>query len=282
VCLVFSAAASKPSEWQQLRARIKTSLGVPEPLPPLRDKSYGQLPVTPDIVADRVSYATSYEMRVPALVYHKAGVTVMQHPALVIVSETRSDKSSPAVYGAGILYARAGAVVLTFDPMGQYERNSARGNSVLPQDLALRLHGLSLTDVLQAVQYLASRKDVDAARIAVIGSSLACVLDAHIRACAQTAADDQTSALKRGTVLEGDGARDMKTLALWLNDKLKFPDWTKKQIEALPLEDALVPAIARQDLHALPDAVWMAEKEDYVYDSWVERVKAGPAELKVR
>jgi hypothetical protein len=74
----------------------------------------------------------------------------------------------------------------------------------------------------------------------------------------------------------------MKTLALWLNDKLKFPDWTKKQIEALPLEDALVPAIARQDLHALPDAVWMAEKEDYVYDSWVERVKAGPAELKVR
>jgi len=288
-CLLVPAWAAKPSELRELQERIKTALHVPDPLPALRDKSYGQFPVTPDIAVDRVSYATSYEMRVPALVYHKAGATVMQHPALVIVSETGDDKSSPAVYGAGILYARAGAVVLTYDPIGQYERNAERGTAAslgsLSGDLAPRLKGLSITDVLQAVQYLASRKDVDAQRIAVIGSSLACVLDARIRACARTAAEDQTQILKRGTLLSGDGVRDTKTLALWLNDKLKFPGWSKKQIEAMPEKDATVPTLKREDLHALPEAVWMAEKEAYVYEGWLERARAaeaGTTELKVR
>jgi len=258
---------------------------VPDPLPALRDKSYGQIAVTPDVAADRVSYATGYEMRVPALVYHNAGATVMQHPALVIVSETGDEKASPAVYGAGILYARAGAVVLTYDPMGVYERDAGRrpiaSTGKLPEDLALRLKGLSATDVLQGVEYLASRKDVDAQRIAVVGSAVACVLDANIRACAETAGDEKTASLKHGTVLTGDGVRDRKTLALWLNEKLKFPNWTKKQIQAMPEKDfSDVPGLKRTDLHALPDAVWMAEKEAYVYESWVER--AGATELKAR
>jgi len=286
VCLVLSAGAAKPTEWDQLRGRIRASLHVPDPLPALRDKSYGRFSVTADIAADRVSYATGYEMRVPALVYHKAGATVMQHPALVIVSETGDDKASPAVYGKGILYARAGAVVLTYDPMGLYERDAERrpvaNPGALSDDLALRLKGLAVTDVLQAVQYLASRKDVDAQRIAVIGSSLACVLNGSIRACARTAGEEGTAGLKRGTLLTGDGVKDTKTLALWLNDRLKFPDWSKKQIEAMPQKDEPVPALLRKDLHALPDAVWMAEKDDYIYESFLERAKAGPAELKVR
>jgi len=292
-CLVFTGWAAKPTEWQELRARIKAKLHVPDPLPALRDKSYGQFSVTPDIAADRVSYATGYEMRVPALVYHKAGATVMQHPALVIVSETGDDKASKSVYGAGILYARAGAVVLTYDPMGLYERDAQRRPAANPgalsNDLAIRLKGLGVTDVLQAVQYLAGRKDVDMQRIAVVGSLLACALDVNIRACARTADDDlegQAWELKRGTILSGHGVGDTKTLALWLNDKLKFPDWSKKQIEAsLPAEYPLFPDLLRQDLHALPDAVWMAEKEAYVYENWLERARVaegGPPELKVR
>ncbi len=287
-CLLIVAGASKAPDARELRTRIKTRLNVPDPLPALRDKSYGQLAVTPDIAADRVSYATGYEMRVPALIYHKAGATVMQHPALLLVSENGDDKASPAVYGAGIRYARAGAVVLTYDPIGLYERDMERRPVAvlgsLPDDLALRLKGLSVTDVLQGVQYLASRKDVDAQRIAVVGSLLACALDVTIRGCARAADDDldgpaQDWGFKRGTILTGDGVRDQKTLALWLNDRLKFPGWSKKQIEGMSDKDEPTPGIARKDLHALPDAVWMAEKEAYVYQSWAERARAA---LKVR
>jgi dienelactone hydrolase len=384
LCLTVSLSASRPSEWQDLRAQIKSALRVPDPLPALRDKSYGQFPVA-DVVADRISYATGYDLRVPALVYHQAGATVLQHPALVIVNGHGGDKSSQYAYWAGVLYARAGAVVLTYDPIGEYERNSERRSGtnqhdepLAPDDMALRMTGLMMTDVLQAVQYLGSRKDVDPKRIAVLGfsmgsfiSSLACAVDLDVHACVLVGGGDldgpggywdssnkcQSTAYKalnyvgnrgatifalnakRGPTLIWNGTKDTsvdivhheqdffeklhadtvarlgsskdvfqfgftqdgghrayflsRPVALWLNEKLKFPNWTKKQIEAMPEKDlngllALgenIPAVPREDLHAIPDAVWQAEKESYVYETWVERAKAaeaGPTELKSR
>ena len=35
-----------------------------------------------------------------------------------------------------------------------------------------------------------------------------------------------------------------------------------------------IPVVARDELHALPDAVWTTDQEYYVYETWVERAKA--------
>jgi hypothetical protein len=73
-----------------------------------------------------------------------------------------------------------------------------------------------------------------------------------------------------------------KPAALWLEDKLKFPNWTKKQIEAMPeiethgmkVLGAEVPAVPRDSLHAIPDAVWQSQQESYIYETWLDRAQA--------
>lgn len=94
-----------------------------------------------------------------------------------------------------------------------------------------------------------------------------------------------------------------KPVALWLEDKLKFPAWSKKEIEAMPETRALdwatannitepaslkdlhdeggamalgngIPAVPRNDLHAIPDAVWDSERQSFVYETWVDRAQA--------
>jgi dienelactone hydrolase len=389
--------AAKPNEWQDLRTQIRRTLHVPDQLPALREKTYLPFTPAPGVQADRVSYTTDYDLRVPAIVYHSAGATIVKHPALVIVNGHGGDKSSIYAYWAGILYARAGAVVLTYDPIGEFERNHERRSEtsqhdqvIAPDDMALRLTGLMVTDVLQAVHYLASRKDVDAQRIAVLGfsmgsfiSSLACSATTDIHACVLVGGGDldgpggywdssskvmcQSTAYralsflgdrgpilfalnaKRGPTLIWNGSDDTvvdivhhgqdfferlradtiarlhspkdvfdfgftpggghrayflsRPVALWLNEKLKFPDWTKKQLEAMPeirMSDWMtrnhlpvsananyerneggllalgddIPVVSRPDLHAIPDTIWAADQDDYIYESWVDRAKA--------
>jgi acetyl esterase/lipase len=230
--------------------------------------------------------------------------------------------------------------------------------------------GLMITDAMQAVRYLAERRDVDDKRIAVLGysmgsfiGSLVCAVDTSLHACVLVAGADldgpggywDSSTKKmcqaipyqslaflgdRGPILFGLQAKHGPTLvingsadrvvdishhgqdffenlrkqtvadvgnskevfdftfiaegghrpyfvtkpaALWLQEKLKFPNWTKKQIEAMPETEveggtkALgtdIPAVPRSVLFAIPDAVWQSQQESYVYESWVERAKA--------
>lgn len=381
-------AASHP-DWNGLRKQIDDILHITRPLPALEAKNYGKFSPAPGVDAERVSYATAYELRVPAIVYHAAGATIEKHPALVIVNGHGGDKSSWYAYWSGILYARAGAVVLTYDPIGEFERNKERRSDtrqhdgiIEPQEeMGRRLSGLMVTDVMQAVSYLAKRRDVDAKHIAVLGysmgsfvSALACAVDTEITACVLTGGGnldgpgghwdsagaamceripyralnplgDRGAALyalsaKRGpelvfngsadsavdivhegqgffedlrrrTIAEAGGSKDVfdfqfsegtghapyfltKPVALWLEDKLKFPNWKRKQIEAMPetrigqwasqnhtpvsaTEGAIsalgsgIPAVSRDDLHAIPDAVWGADQDSYVYESWRER-----------
>ncbi len=382
--------------WKELRERIGSTLHVPQPLPNLQLKSYGKFSPAAGVEADRVSYSTGYSLRVPAIVYHEAGPTITKHPALIVVNGHRGDKSSWYAYWAGILFARAGAVVLTYDPIGEYERNKNRlsrtgqhDEYLSPDDAARRLSGLMITDVMQAVTALSERPDVDAKRIAVLGysmgsfvSSLACAIDSRIHACVLAGGGDLDGSggywdnsnkmcqgipyrslsflgdrgpaifalnAKRGATLIINGTDDQvvdiphhgrdwfevlrrqtiekagsgknifdvefeaagghrpyfltRPAALWLEEKLKFPNWTREQIENMPAtritdwitktgadigKDAArelheggtmalganIPAVPRDQLHAVPEAVWDAESRDYVYETWVERVQA--------
>ena len=391
-----SAFAAEHRDWQALRTQIRSTLQVPDPLPELRAKTYVQFSPAPGIAADRVAYGTAYDLRVPAIVYHQASATIVQHPALIVVNGHKGDKSSWYAYWAGILYARAGAVVLTYDPIGEYERNRSRESRtgehdriLTPDDMARRLSGLMLADVMQAVSYLRSRSDVDPKRIAVLGysmgsfvSSIACAIDTRIHACVLAGGGDldgpggywdksnqmcqgipyQSLAFlgdrgamlyalnaRRGPTLVFNGSADevvdiphhdeawfedlrrrtigaagsskdvfdtmfepggghrpyflTKGAALWLEEKLKFPDWTRKQIQAMPEtkvagwarknelvnsitpgylhnEGGLValgsdiPAVPRDQLYAVPEVVWQADQDDFIYESWVERARA--------
>jgi len=159
------------------------------------------------------------------------------HPGLIIVNGHGGDKSSSDAYSAGILYARAGAVVLTFDPMGEFERDWQKRSGVeLPEDgMAQRRAELMQMDIAQGTRYLASRKDVDPKHILVV---------------------DFPSYLAR-------------PVALQLYEKLKFPNWTKKQILAMPeVLGSDIPKVAREDLKAIPDVIWDTEQDAYVYEAW--------------
>ncbi len=191
------AVAAERKDWKALRQEIRTVLHISEDLAKPEGKTYGSFSPAPGVIADRVSYATGYSLRIPAIVYHPAGHKKMRRPALIIVNGHGGDKSSWYAYWAGILYARAGAVVLTYDPIGEFERNHLResGTSqhdayIAPDDMARRMGGLMVEDVMAGVNYLRHRKDVDNGRIAVLGysmgsfiSSIACAADANVKAC---------------------------------------------------------------------------------------------------
>jgi hypothetical protein len=117
-------------------------------------------------------------MRVPAIVYRPAKSTG-RLPGLVVVNGHSGDKTAWYAYYAGILYARAGAVVVTYDPVGEDERNSTRASESRAHDAPIpeaqmpeRMGGQMITDILQAVSYVSQRPDVDPTRIAVLGYSM--------------------------------------------------------------------------------------------------------------
>ncbi len=379
IFLLMIITWSAKTDWDAMRAQMRQTLHVPDPLPDLKEKLYGRFAPAKDVAADRVSYATGYSMRVPAIVYHQAGATITKHPALIIVNGHSGDKSSWYAYWAGILYARAGAVVLTYDPIGEFERNWQKKSAtrqhdaeLTPDDMARRLDGLMITDIMQGARYLAQRQDVDPKNIAVLGfsmgsliSSFACAIDTSLRACVLVGGGDldgpdgywDKSAkmcqgipyqslsflgergpaiyalnAKRGPTLVYNGTADKvvdipnhgeeffaklheqtvamlgskkdvfeyqflqggghfpyfltKPVALWMSDKLKFPNWTKKQLLAMAESPAPegqggpmilgtdIPAVPRADLRAIPDVLWDGEQDNYVYESWRDKAKA--------
>jgi dienelactone hydrolase len=394
--VAMCASAGQRKDFGALRDKILETLHIPESLPSPEQKLYGTFSPAPGVSADRVSYATGYSLRVPAIVYHPAEHKRMRRPALVIVNGHGGDKSSWYAYWAGILYARAGAVVLTYDPIGEFERNHLResGTSqhdayIPPDDMARRMGGLMVQDVMSAVNYLRTRKDVDRSRIAVLGysmgsfiTSIACAADPKIKACVLVGGGDLDGPggywdssrkkmcqaipyqslkvlgdrgpvifalqAKHGPTLIWNGTADKvvdilhhgpdffkqlrektadllgsdkhvfefgftpngghrpyfvtKPVALWLEKTLNFPNWSADQIESMPethisewaarngvvapsLKNETgeggtlalgndIPAVNRDRLHALPESVWSAERERYVYETWVEHAKA--------
>jgi len=168
-------SAEQARRW---RSAIRTTLFIPDPLPELAVENYGRFEPAADVVAERVSYSTQFGMRVPAIVY-----SPREHhrelPALIIVNGHGGDKYSWYSFYSGILYAQAGAVVLTYDAIGEGERNRQRKSGTRthdtrqePRQMGQRLGGLMATDLMQAVSYLSQRADVDPERIGACGYSM--------------------------------------------------------------------------------------------------------------
>jgi hypothetical protein len=61
-------------------------------------------------------------------------------PGIVVVNGHGGDKASWYAYYTGVLYARAGAVVLTYDPIGEGERNDDHKDFASEHDASSRHH----------------------------------------------------------------------------------------------------------------------------------------------
>jgi dienelactone hydrolase len=172
------SAQATAAQFDRWRSQIKKALFIPDPLPPLSPRQYGTFSPAEGVVAERVTYGTNFRMRVPAIVYRPAHAKG-RLPGLVIVNGHSGDKTSWYAFYAGILYARAGAVVVTYDPVGEDERNSDRKSEtnvhdtfVAGEQMPARMGGQFVTDILQAVSYLASRRDVEPRLIGVAAYSM--------------------------------------------------------------------------------------------------------------
>jgi len=174
--------ATRPATDAQIkrwRKQMRNALFIPDPLPKVEPETYGSFTPTPGVLAERVSYRTEYGLRVPAIVYRPASPPKGKMPGLVLVNGHGGDKSSWYSYYTGIVYARAGAVVVTYDPIGDGESNDDRKAGADEHDriidvptMPARMGGRMITDVMQAVSYLSERKDVDPKRIGVFGFSM--------------------------------------------------------------------------------------------------------------
>jgi len=194
-CIVFICIGWNPPE--ETRQRIARTLFVSEPQPPLASSKHNSFEPAPGVIAERISYGTQYGMRIPAILYRPARPAGVKLPAIIVVNGHGGDKYAWYSSYTGILYARGGAVVLTYDPIGEGERNSERKSvtrqhdtPVEPEEMGRRMSGLMITDVRQAVSYLAQRPDVDASRISAAGYSMGsfvlgitCAIETRLRAC---------------------------------------------------------------------------------------------------
>jgi dienelactone hydrolase len=168
-------SAEQIREW---RAQIRKALFVADQLPPLRAQAHGKLEPASGVVAERVTYETQLGLRVPAILYLPAEPRG-KIPALIVVNGHGGDKYSWYAFYSGVMYARAGAAVLTYDPIGEGERNIERKSGTRahdkrlePDELGRRMGGLMMTDLMQAVSYLRERPEVDPKRIAAMGYSM--------------------------------------------------------------------------------------------------------------
>ncbi|MEK7406549.1 MAG: prolyl oligopeptidase family serine peptidase [Acidobacteriota bacterium] len=191
-----SAVPGRAAQEQDWRNRIRMALFAAGPVPALAPETHGQFEPAPGVIAERVSYATQFGMRVPAILY-RPKTQPGKIPGLIVVNGHGGDKYSWYAFYSGILYARAGAAVLTYDPAGEGERNIDRKSGTRahdkvepPPELAQRLGGLMMTDVMQAVSYLSRRPEVDPRRLAAFGYSMGsfvlsvtCAVERRLKAC---------------------------------------------------------------------------------------------------
>jgi dienelactone hydrolase len=183
--LTAKEQAARFAKW---RAEIRHTLYVPDKLPDLEAKTWSTFSPMPGVLADRVTYRTLDGMVVPAIVYRPDPKVVKwkgKLPGIVVVNGHGSDKFGWYAFYSGMEFAQAGAVVVTYDMIGEGERNidkksraSSHDKQVVPPtglpatDWGQRVAGLMQVDLMQGVTYLTQQPEVDPKRIAVLGYSM--------------------------------------------------------------------------------------------------------------
>lgn len=167
------------SQEQEWRAQIRSTLFVPDQLPTLNAEVHSKFEPMPGVIAERITYNTLLGLKVSAILYLPDPRPAGKIPALIVVNGHGGDKYAWYAFYSGMLYAKAGAAVLTYDPIGEGERNINRESGTRahdvrqePRELGLRMGGLMMTDVMQAVSFLSQRPEVDNDRIAAMGYSM--------------------------------------------------------------------------------------------------------------
>ena len=187
----------QPARVNQLRHEICTNFFVPEPLPALNAKVHRVFSPAPGVKGKAVTYSTDSGVRVPAILYLPDPLPKEKCPAFVVVNGHGGDKYAWYSYYTGILFARGGMAVLTYDQIGEGERNLNRKSGTRAHDhirvdalLARHLAGLMITDAMQAVAFLGQEPEIDSQRIGMGGYSLGSfvvaltgAVDPRIRAC---------------------------------------------------------------------------------------------------
>lgn len=180
---IFGAApVSQPLDAAReahLRKEICDNFFVSDPLPPLEAHTGRTFTPAPGVKAEGVTYTTQLGSRVPAILYLPDPPPKTKIPAFIVVNGHGGDKYSWYSFYTGILFARGGAAVLTYDVIGEGERNIDHKSGTRRHDyikggpiMARHLAGLMITDVRQAVAYLKQRPEVDGRRIAAGGYSM--------------------------------------------------------------------------------------------------------------
>jgi dienelactone hydrolase len=167
-----------PNQLETWRSQILETLFVSDPLPPLQPEFHGSFKPCAGVRLERITYGTQFGLEIPAILY-LPDPPMQEIPGLIVINGHGGDKYSWYSFYTGVLYARAGVAVLTYDPIGEGERNINRLSGTRAHDkleripeLACRLTGLMVIDVMQAVTYLCQRPDVDSGRIAAAGHSM--------------------------------------------------------------------------------------------------------------
>jgi dipeptidyl aminopeptidase/acylaminoacyl peptidase len=90
-----TTVAATPAR-DEKRKQIRAALFVPDPLPALAAEKYGESEIASGVIAERVSYATDYGLRVPAIVYRPSQRPAGKMPGLIVVNGHGGDKYTRA------------------------------------------------------------------------------------------------------------------------------------------------------------------------------------------
>jgi dipeptidyl aminopeptidase/acylaminoacyl peptidase len=108
------------------RHEIRTALHVPKEAPSLDPIIHSAFSPTEGVRVERVSYGTQFGMRIPGILYLPDPMPEEKIPGLIVVNGHGGDKYAWYAFYSGMLYAKGGAAVLTYDPTGEGERNVNR------------------------------------------------------------------------------------------------------------------------------------------------------------
>jgi dienelactone hydrolase len=162
----------------EVRRRLAWALGpVPDPAPPLDPMTHGTLD-RDGYRVEKVTFQTLPGVRMTANLYLPRSLG--RHPAVLAVhGHWRGAKQDPVVQARCIGAAKLGFAVLAVDAFGAGERAVGKALGEYHGEMTAAtlfptgqtLAGLQVYENARALAYLATRPEVDAARVAITGAS---------------------------------------------------------------------------------------------------------------